>query len=219
MLFICGTTLCLREGHGRRLESNFDKARALLKEAGYRRNAGRPDAVEPIRSGRPTSLPARQAADGAGRLQGRHAAHDLAEHRHPRRQQEPARKRGGWNAYLVSPSAMGLVNPVSNHPSELFLRESAERLALRSGDGEAARPTCPRDRSGEAEGNRRSRAASSTCRMDALCPPRRMAPGSRRTRTVLRASYSRPPYSGTSRRSGLPIDESDPQRCFFARLA
>ena len=116
-LFICGTTYASDKGTAGRLESNFDKARALLKEAGY--------------DGTPVVL--LQSSDLFWQTNLAPVAKRLMEQAGFKvdmqpmdwqsivirtRQEEPARA-GGWHAYPVSPSAMGLVNPVRTASSTL----------------------------------------------------------------------------------------------------
>ena len=67
---------------------------------------------------------------------------------------------GGWNAFLTAWVAADVMNPVSTAYRERGLRQGVVRLALRRADGEAARRLCPRDRSGQAEGDRGSGAAA-----------------------------------------------------------
>jgi peptide/nickel transport system substrate-binding protein len=120
-LFICGTTYASEKGTAGRLESNFDKARALLKEAGY--------------DGTPVVL--MQSSDLFWQTNLAPVAKRLMEQAGFKVDMQPmdwqsivvrAAKKippeaGGWNAYLVSPSAMGLVNPLSN----IILNSSCEK--------------------------------------------------------------------------------------------
>jgi peptide/nickel transport system substrate-binding protein len=120
-LFICGTAYASEKGTAGRLESNFDKARALLKEAGY--------------DGTPVVL--MQSSDLFWQTNLAPVAKRLMEQAGFKVDMQPmdwqsivirAAKKippeaGGWNAYLVSPSAMGLVNPVSN----IILNSSCEK--------------------------------------------------------------------------------------------
>ena len=120
-LFICGTTYASEKGTAGRLESNFDKARALLKEAGY--------------DGTPVVL--MQSSDLFWQTNLAPVAKRLMEQAGFKVDMQPmdwqsivirdAKKSppeaGGWHAYLVSPSAMGLVNPVSN----ILLNSSCEK--------------------------------------------------------------------------------------------
>ena len=92
-LFICGTPLASDKGMEGLLKSNFDKAQELLKEAGY---DGTPVVLHaldrPARADQPGA--GGQAADGEGRLQGRHAVDGLADARHRAAAQEgPAGRR------------------------------------------------------------------------------------------------------------------------------
>ena len=67
---------------------------------------------------------------------------------------------GGWNAFLTAWVAADVMNPVSTAYRELGVRQGVVRLAVRRGDGEAARRLRPRDRSGQAEGDRRGGAGA-----------------------------------------------------------
>ena len=67
---------------------------------------------------------------------------------------------GGWNVFLTSWVAADILNPVWHGLPERQLRQGAVRLAVRRGDGEAARRLRPRDRPGQAEGDRRAGAAA-----------------------------------------------------------
>jgi peptide/nickel transport system substrate-binding protein len=121
MLFICGTPYASEKGTAGRLESNFDKARALLKEAGY--------------DGTPVVL--LQSSDLFWQTNLAPVAKRLMEQAGFKVDMQPmdwqsivirAAKKvppeaGGWNAYLVSPSAMDLANPVSN----ILINSSCER--------------------------------------------------------------------------------------------
>ena len=120
-LFICGTTYASEKGTAGRLESNFDKGRALLKETGY--------------DGTPVVL--MQSSDLFWQTNLAPVAKRLMEQAGFKVDMQPmdwqsivirAAKKvppeaGGWNAFLVSPSAMGLVNPVSN----IMLNSSCEK--------------------------------------------------------------------------------------------
>ena len=111
-LFICGTPYASDTGTAGLLESNFDKSRALLKEAGY--------------DGTPVVL--LQSSDLFWQTNLAPVAKRLMERAGLKVDMQPmdwqsiiirtSRKnppeQGGWHAYLISPSAMDLVDPVSN---------------------------------------------------------------------------------------------------------
>ena len=176
-LFICGTAYASDKGMDGLLESNFAKAARAPEAGGLRRHARRAAAVErSLLADQPRA--GGQAADGEGRLQGRHAADGLAEHHHPHVQEEPAR--AGRLACLPDLAlGHGPRRPGVEPLPQFVLRQGLQRLALRSRDGEAARPLRPRDRSGQAQGNRRG-STGPRHRVDALRLSRRMAPGFRR---------------------------------------
>ena len=99
-LLVCGTPFASTKGMDG-CSPPTRKARELLKEAGY-------DGT-PIVLMQPTDLQSRQpgaggqAADGEGRLQGRHAVDGLADVV-ARRAKHDAPDKGGWNAFITSPS-------------------------------------------------------------------------------------------------------------------
>ena len=139
-------------------KSNFTKAQALLKEAGY-------DGT-PIVLMHSTDLdvltnlaPVAKIADGEGRLQGRHAVDGLADGGRAPRQEGPGQRR---RLARVPDLLGGGRHHQSRHGRlpQFGVRQGAVRLALRRGDGEAARPVRARDRSGQAEGDRRGRAGA-----------------------------------------------------------
>ena len=158
------------------LESNFDKAASLLKQAGY--------------DGTPVVL--LQSSDLFWQTNLAPVAKRLMEKAGFKVDMQPMDwqsivirtskknppEQGGWHAYLISPSAMDLTDPLSNR----YLNSSCDRPST-------AGPAIPRwkssaivrrrGRSGQLEGDRRGR-ADPRYRMDALCQSRRMASGFRR---------------------------------------
>ena len=72
-----------------------------------------------------------------------------------RRSKKDPPNAGGWNAFLTSWVSADILNPGDGGLRQCRLRQGDVRLAVRRADREAARPVCARDRSGEAEGNRR----------------------------------------------------------------
>ena len=120
-MFVCGTSLASERGMHGLLESNFEKTRALLKEAGY--------------DGTPIVL--LQATDVVWQTNLAPVAKWLMEQagfkvdmqsmdwqtitaRLARRDPPNA---GGWHAFLASPTAMDLLDPVSNR----FLHSACEK--------------------------------------------------------------------------------------------
>ena len=143
-LFPCGTPLESTKGMDGLLESNFEKSKALLKEAGY-------DGT-PIVLMHSTDLavlnnlaPVAKSPHGEGRLQGRHAVHGLADPGGPARQEGPAR--AGRLARL--PHLVGgrrHPEPRDGGLPERELRQGHVRLAVRQGHGGPARPVRAGDR-------------------------------------------------------------------------
>ena len=144
-------------------KSNFEKAQELLKEAGY---DGTPIVLHALDRPRRADQPraGREVADGEGRLQGRHAVDGLADAssraaprriRRTRAAGTPSSPRGSRPTSSIR-SSTGFMN--------CELRQGVVRLALRRGDGEAARRFRARDRSGQAEGDRRGRAGARDAR-------------------------------------------------------
>ncbi len=177
-LFVCGTPLASDKGMDGLLESNFAKAQALLKEAGY-------DGT-PIVLLHSTDLQvltnlapvAKSLMEKAG-LQGGHAVDGLAD------AGRAAREKGSSLAGRLArvPHFVGL----GRHPQsgvdripELDLRQGAVRVALRRANGKVARRFRARDRSGEAEGDCRRGAGALDAISDAhssraVVPARRVA--------------------------------------------
>jgi len=120
-LFICGTAYASDKGMDGLLESNFDKAAQLLKQAGY--------------DGTPVVL--LQSSDLFWQTNLAPVAKRLMEKAGLKVDMQPmdwqsiiirtSRKsppeQGGWHAYLISPSAMDLVDPVSNR----YLNSSCDK--------------------------------------------------------------------------------------------
>ena len=120
-LFICGTPYASDKGMAGLLESDFDKAAALLKQAGY--------------DGTPVVL--LQSSDLFWQTNLAPVAKRLMEKAGFKVDMQPmdwqsiiirtSRKsppeQGGWHAYLISPSAMDLVDPVSNR----YLNSSCDK--------------------------------------------------------------------------------------------
>jgi peptide/nickel transport system substrate-binding protein len=120
-LFICGTPYASDKGMEGLLESNFDKAQALLKQAGY--------------DGTPIVL--LQSSDLFWQTNLAPVAKRLMEKAGFRVDMQPmdwqsiiirtSRKnppeQGGWHAYLISPSAMDLMDPLSNR----YLNSSCDK--------------------------------------------------------------------------------------------
>ena len=151
-MFVCGTALASDKGMEGLLESNFTKAQALLKEGGY-------DGT-PIVLMHSTDLdvlsnlaPVAKNPHGEGGLQGRHAVDGLADRGCAPHQEGPGQRR----RLARLPDLLGRRRhhqPGDGRLFQLRLRQGPVRLALRRGDGEAARSVRTRDRSGQAEGDR-----------------------------------------------------------------
>ena len=176
-MFVCGTPLASEKGMEGLLELNFQKARDLLKEANY---DGTPVVLMQSTDLRGPDQPRAgcEIADGARRLQGRHAGDGLADAGRPPRQEGPAERRRLERV----PDLLGR----RRHPQsgdgglcQCRLRQGHVRLAVRSGHGEAAGPVRARDRSEEAEGDRGGRAGPQHAG-DHAPVPRPMVPADRR---------------------------------------
>ena len=128
-MFVCGTAMATDAGMAGLLESNFQKARELLKEAGY---DGTPVVLmhSTDLSGADQPRAGREVADGEGGLQGRHAVDGLADAGRAPRQEGPA-ERGRLERV---PDLLG----VRRHPQsrdgglhQCGLRQGDVRLAVR----------------------------------------------------------------------------------------
>ena len=169
-LFVCGTPLASDKGMDGLLESNFAKSQALLKEAGY-------DGT-PIVLLHSTDLQvltnlapvAKQLLEKGGfkvDMQSMDWQSVVAR----------AREEGPADAGRLARDAD--VVGVGRHPEprvdrvpQRELRQGAVRLAVRRGDGKAARRLRARDRSREAEGDRRGGAGA----LDAVSDARASRP-------------------------------------------
>ena len=130
-LFICGSP-CSRPRAGRLLKPNFDKAQALLKEAGY-------DGT-PIVLMQSTDLPVLdqpraggQVAAREGRLQGRHAVDGLADAGHAPHQEGSAGRRAAGTSFH---HLLG----VGRHPRPGLDQLPQSRAATRRGSAGRATP-------------------------------------------------------------------------------
>jgi hypothetical protein len=142
-------------GHrnGRLLESNFQKSKDLLKEAGY-------DGT-PVVLMHSTDLqvltnlaPVAKALMEKGGFKVDMQSMDWQTLVARRAKKDPPNA-GGWNAFMTSWVSADILNPVMAGFCQRGLRQGDVRLAMRRADREAARPVRARDRSCEAERNRR----------------------------------------------------------------
>ena len=155
-MFVCGSAMATDAGMERLAGIELPEGARSSERSRLRRHAGRADALDrPAGAHQPRA--GREVADGEGGLQGRHAVDGLADAGRAPRQEGPA-QRGRLERV---PHLVGL----RRHPQsrdgglrQCGLRQGDVRLAVRRRDGKAARPVRARDRSGQAEGNRRGRA-------------------------------------------------------------
>ena len=148
-----------REGHGRACsKSNFKKAQELLKEAGY---DGTPIVLmhstdlQVLTNLAPVAKSLMEKAGFKVDMQSMDWQTVVA-----RRAKKDPPNAGGWHAFLTSWVSADITNPDLRRLHERRLRQGDVRLAVRRGDGEAARRLRPRDRSGQAEGDRRGGAGA-----------------------------------------------------------
>ena len=144
------------------LESNFQKARDLLKEAGY---DGTPVVLmhstdlAVLTNLAPVAKSLMEKAGFKVDMQSMDWQTVVA-----RRAKKDPPNAGGWNAFLTSWVSADILNPVMAGFVNAGLRQGDVRLAVRRRDGEAARRLRARDRSGQAEGDRRGRAGARDAR-------------------------------------------------------
>ena len=141
-----------------KFNSNVAKARALLQEAGY---DGTP--VVLMQSTDIVSLSnlapvAKSLLEKAG-FKVDVQAMDWQTLVTRRTKKDPPNA-GGWHAFLTSWASVDILDPVAASLPQCQLRQGDVRLAVRRRDGEAARRVRQGDRSGQAEGDRRGRAAA-----------------------------------------------------------
>jgi hypothetical protein len=157
-LFVCGTPLASDKGMEGLIESNFAKSQALLKEAGY---DGTPIVLlhstdlQVLTNLAPVAKSLLEKGGFKVDMQSMDWQSVVA-----RRAKKDPPTQGGWNAMLTSWVSADILNPVSTGVPQRELRQGAVRLAVRRGDGEAARRLREGDRSREAEGDRRSGAGA-----------------------------------------------------------
>ena len=156
--FPCGTPFATEKGMEGLLKSNFKKAQELLKEAGY---DGTPIVLmhstdlQVLTNLAPVAKSLMEKAGFKVDMQ----SMDWQTRGGAPRQEGPANA-GGWHAFLTSWVSADITNPDLHRLHELGLRQGHVRLAVRRGDGEAARRLRARDRSGQAEGDRRGGAGA-----------------------------------------------------------
>ena len=120
------------------LESNFQKARELLKEGGY---DGTPVVLmhstdlQVLTNLAPVAKSLMEKAGFKVDMQSMDWQTLVA-----RRAKKDPPNAGGWNAFLTSWVAADILNPVMAGFCKCWLRQGDVRLAVRRGDGEAARP-------------------------------------------------------------------------------
>ena len=137
---------------------NFEKAQELLKEAGY---DGTPIVLmhstdlQVLTNLAPVAKSLMEKAGFKVDMQSMDWQTLVA-----RRAKKDPPNAGGWHAFLTSWVSADITNPDLDRLHQRGLRQGDVRLALRRGDGEAARRLRARDRSGQAEGHRRGRAGA-----------------------------------------------------------
>jgi len=119
-LFICGTPFASEKGMEGLLESNFDKAASLLKQSAMTERPSCFCQSSDLFWQTNLAPVAKRLMEKAGfkvdmqPMTGRASSFGV--------QEEPA-DAGGWHAYLISPSAMDLVDPLSNR----YLNSSCDK--------------------------------------------------------------------------------------------
>ena len=155
-MFVCGTAMATDAGMEGLLESNFQKARDLLKEAGY---DGTPVVLmhstdlQVLTNLAPVAKSLMEKAGFKVDMQSMDWQTLVA-----RRAKKDPPNAGGWNAFLTSWVSADILNPVMAGFSNAGCDKAMFGWPCDDADREAARPVRARDRSGEAEGNRRGRA-------------------------------------------------------------
>ena len=161
-LFICDTPFASTKGMDGLLTSNAKKAQELLKEAGY---DGTPVVLmhstdlKVLTNLAPVAKSLMEKAGFKVDMQSMDWQTLVA-----RRAKKDPPDAGGWNAFLTAWVTADVMNPVSTAYVNSACDKALVRLALRREAGEAARRLRPRDRSGQAEGDRRSGAAAQSSR-------------------------------------------------------
>ena len=169
-LFVCGSPLASDKGMDGLLESNFAKSQALLKEAGY---DGTPIVLlhstdlQVLTNLAPVAKSLMEKGGFKVDMQSMDWQSVVA-----RRAKKDPPAQGGWNALLTSWVSADILNPVSTAFLNASCDKALVRLAVRRGDGEAARRLRARDRSREAEGDRRGGAGA----LDAVSDARASRP-------------------------------------------
>ena len=144
------------------LKSNFKKAQELLKEAGY---DGTPIVLmhstdlQVLTNLAPVAKSLMEKAGFKVDMQSMDWQTVVA-----RRSKKDPPDAGGWHAFLTSWVSADITNPILTGFMNSACDKAHVRLAVRCGDGEAARPVRARDRPGQAEGDRRSGAGAATPR-------------------------------------------------------
>ena len=195
-LFICGTPLASTKGMDGLLESNFAKSKALLKEAGY---DGTPIVLlhstdlQVLTNLAPVAKSLLESGGFKVDMQSMDWQSVVA-----RRAKKDPPAQGGWHAMLTSWVSADILNPVIDGVPQRELRQGAVRLAVRRRDGKAARRLRARDRSGEAEGDRRGGAGALDAVSDARASSASGTSRRRCARTSTASSSRRCRCSGTS---------------------
>ena len=145
----------LRRGHEGQARVEHEQGQGDAEGGGLRRHAGRAAAFDrPAGADQPGA--GGEVADGAGRLQGRHAVERLADGGGaPRQEGSAVGRRLERDADLLGLG--GRPQPGLDLVRERILRQGELRLAVRREDREAARRLRPGNRSGQAEGDRPAR--------------------------------------------------------------
>ena len=153
--FICGTPNAVDAPNGLLVKPDFEKSKALLKEAGY-------DGT-PIVLMQSTTLPVltnmapvTKSLLEQGGFKVDMQSMDWQTLVTRRTKKEPANQ-GGWNVFHTFSVAADILNPIADLLHGRQRRQVVVRLADRSGDGEAARRLRQGDRPGEGQGAGRTR--------------------------------------------------------------
>ena len=167
-MFMCDTPYASFKGFEDKFDSNFNKARELLKEGGY-------DGT-PVVLMHSTDLyvlanlaPVAKALMERAGMKVDMQSMDWQTLVSRRARKDPPDK-GGWNAFLTSSASVDIVDPLANTYINASRRECLVRLAQGRRAGEAARGLRRRDRRRQAQGARRRHAGARVGEPDPRLP-------------------------------------------------
>ena len=148
--FVCGTPNGVEIQGDLLTKPNFEKSKALLKEAGY---DGTPvvlmqSTTLPVLT---NMAPVTKSLLEQGGFKVDMQSMDWQTVVTRRAKKDPADK-GGWSAFHTYAIAADILNPIAANFTVANARQGVVRLAQRSGDGEAARRLLQGNRSGQVQG-------------------------------------------------------------------